>query len=162
MGVYLFMWGKHETVELWQKTKPYFPCQDLDLNKMAPWAKPRLNKNEEVNWIFRFVSWSYTIITSDPFMNTFINFHLACLTKEAWMNALSIASLFPQERSRTLSNESKPCLSCLSFSLSAGGMLRHGCWGSLAVIIPPACLAQQHKGCKFLHPFDSCFSNAAV
>ncbi len=120
MGVYLFMWGKHETVELWQKTKPYFPCQDLDWNKMAPWAKPRLNKNEEVNWIFRFVSWSYTIITSDPFMNTFINFHLACLTKEAWMNALSIASLFPQERSRTLSNESKPCLSCLSLSLSLG------------------------------------------
>lgn len=97
-----------------RKKKPYFSFQDLDWNKMAPWTKPRLNKNEEVNLIFHFVSWSYTIITSDPFMNTIINFHLACLTKEAWMNALSIASLFPQERSRTLSNESKPCLSCLS------------------------------------------------
>lgn len=60
-------------------------------------------------------------------MNAFINFHLACLTKEALMNALSIAplSLFPwQEWSRTLGYESKPCLSSVSL---ARGMLRHGC-----------------------------------
>lgn len=69
-----------------------------------------------------------TLMTSNPLLNTFINFHSACLTKKGLMNFLSMVSFF---------------LSLLEGCFDLRQRMR---WGSFDVIVLPE--LPQHQSCK--------------